>query len=329
MAIIPSITQQLVAENNAKLTSERASARTPTKAGTLLEANKTVSDWQKSGNYGLHSKASPTNTGGTTNQNSVANPQAIAGGVAGGGQENLQRTLVGSKSFVSKSGGSGVAIGGSSGAISNDGTAIPSAYLIKVSSQDLGHTVTAVLQQEVSLRTSSEWETFIPFGDIASNVNSLVQLAVKTSLQTRLTTRRIWKGTSPIEISLTFKFESIDNTYRNVVLPCEALMMMASPYSLPGPLPFLAPPGPSPFKTTSAFVSKQIQEHIGKGDNTNIRLGDFLEFNSVIIKDVNPVFSARMDVNGLPISATCTIVFQSYEIMTRSAIQKAFINKAG
>jgi len=348
MATVPSLMEEGGAAR-AQIAAHKAAINTaiksPTPVSHVLASTKAIRDYQQQGNYGLQSKASPTNIqGSTTSQGALSSGGAGTTGAAFGAKTSSeQRNLIGRKSYASKSTGSGIKIGGSSGAISNDGNAIPSAYMIKISSQSMGHTVTAVLQQEIGLRTSSEWETFLPIGNITQAVNSLSQSIFGVSLQTRFSTRRIWKGTSPLEISLTFKFESIDNTYRNVVLPCEALMMMASPYSIPGPLPFLAPPGPSPFKVTglanavasnpltrgAAGAARFIEEHIGEGDNIIINLGDFLEFSSVIIKDVQPVFSARMDTNGLPISATCTIVFESYEIMTRSAIQKAFVNKAG
>jgi hypothetical protein len=122
------------------------------------------------------------------------------------------------------------------------------------------------------------------------------------------------------------------------------LMMMAAPSEIAGPLPFLAPPGPSPFSLEGTAIYnwlekhqgnkyfraiKHVAEHLGEGDIISVRVGDFITFPSVIVKDVNPVFNTRMDTTGKPISAVVTIVIQTYEILTRQAIQKAVFSNKG
>lgn len=327
------LTNQSIAAHQSSVAAARNTGSAVGNTGALLLNNNTISSYLSSGGSGLSTKTSG-GSGGTARGITISNrtPSLLGQSLQGGQSYSVNRTSSRSSSRTVPS------LGTTSGAISQDGSPVPNAYLVKISSQKMGHTVVAILQQEVSMRVSSEWETFIPTGGITQLANALAQLTVKVSLQSRFTTRRIWKGTTPVEITLQFKFEAVDDSIRNVILPCQALMMMASPSSTGGVVPFLAPPGPSPYSVSSDMTNwlgqnqgnalwstmKHVAEHLNSGDSINIQVGEFLSFSSVIIKDVNPVFATRMGVDGRPISAMCTVSFQTYEILTKDAIQGAF-----
>lgn len=218
-----------------------------------------------------------------------------------------------------------------SGFIDGDLTNINPAYRVVIVAKLGGgverQCITSILQEDTTLRITSDWEPFIPTG-VSSAVQSVFQglgaLAGKqVSLVNRFTTRRIWRGTSPIELTMNLKFESISDTFKNVVKPTMQLMQIASP-SLEGKIGLfglLTPPGPNAFRRTSSLIDESVKTDIQAGDVISIHIGTFLKFDSVIIKEVVPVFDNRLSPDGYPISSKVAVVFQTYEVLTKSDIK--------
>ena len=121
-------------------------------------------------------------------------------------------------------------------------------------------------------------------------------------------------------------------------------------------LPFLAPAGPSPFVIPEEFQKSWTQlksiapvanmsagggfggalinsfewggdklvslvkagsEFIDRGTDIDIRIGTFLKFKKVIVKSVDASFDNKFDRKGQPISATVTMVIETYEIISQ------------
>ncbi len=232
------------------------------------------------------------------------------------------------------------------GAVADGTEPIPQEYLIKIKSQHPPTLVVAVMQDKVTFRATSEWEPFLPLGAITNTVNSIAQFTSGRALLSRFMTRRIWKGTSPVEVVLNLIFESINDTFTNVVAPCKALLKMALPSDLGNinllgvNIPLVAPPGPSPFatdtqesftnetgntadeKTAQGIRSLQSAVKAG-GDQITIKIGNYLQFNSVIIRDVQPVFDSKLSVDGWPMRAEVSVTFETYEILTKETLDKS------
>jgi len=206
------------------------------------------------------------------------------------------------------------------------GRNVPEAQLITISafseqSSAFG-TITGTLQDKFSLNVTSNWESFIPA--IASIWDTLSQATIGESFYNPITSRRIWKGTSPLKLTVELYFISITDTQIEVINPCLVLQRMCLPSigtDIPLPnLPFLNgnslrllnPPGPSPF-----HIDQNGNQTDGKGDQITIDIGGIFKFNSVILKDVTVEYDNKMDVNGLPISAKARIEFETYEILTK------------
>lgn len=225
------------------------------------------------------------------------------------------------------------------GMISSDGSQdLPDQYKVRITSSFLNTTVVAYLQDQTSFRITSEWEPFLPMA-VSGVANQLSQLVTGHSLVSRFMTRRIWKGTSPVEISLTLQFRALTSAYTDVVQPVKSLMQMALPSSADPitigrfKLPFLSPPGPDPYSGEAvnqqalASVSDSDRQTIQSivretkaGDLISIHIGTFLQFHSVIVREVNPVFDQMMDEHGNPLSASVTMVFETYEILTKEQV---------
>jgi len=238
------------------------------------------------------------------------------------------------------------------GATSLDGTEIiPEEYKIKIESTNLKVVIVAIMQEKTTFRVTSDWEPFLPMGGAGQVANVVSTALTGRALMSRFMTRRIWKGTSPVTITMNLVFHSVDDTFRNVIQPAKALMQMALPSDTGNvtfagvTIPLVAPPGPSPFTTADADATQPkatnqegdnadqrktntVRDFISAmrsgGDQITIRIGNYLTFKSVIIREVQPVFDTKLSVDGWPMSTEVAVTFESYEILTKQTLDTAF-----
>ncbi len=203
------------------------------------------------------------------------------------------------------------------------GTDVPEEYIVTILSNQSapGGTgkivVRAILQEEVTMYTGSKWESFIDtirnsqFGDIAELG---AQALFNISLQNAVTSRRIWRGTEPIALTLNLRFEEEYNSNIEVMQACEALQCMCLPGEDEHALGLLIPPGPSPFMTGIGRLDKS-KEFI------SVYIGGALSFINVIIKSVSVSYQVRMGVDGFFKAAKVSIVFETYEVVTKNRLR--------
>jgi len=127
-------------------------------------------------------------------------------------------------------------------------------YLVTIINTDW--LVKAVLQDNFNFRVESNWKALedvfpAPAKEFMDAANAISTILVKKSLMNAYTTRRVWNGTSPIEMVLRLQFEAVYDAYKEVVSPCMALQQMALPTigdekGWNEYLPLLTPPGPAP-----------------------------------------------------------------------------------
>lgn len=105
-----------------------------------------------------------------------------------------------------------------------------------------------------------------------------------------------------------------------------------------GLVPLLRPPGPSPFALqgvldlragssmlpSAVIEGLSIFDAIRGGDKIMIELGNFVTFYNVIITEVNNHVPIKFDPNGNPISATISVNFETYEMMTTQDLFNSF-----
>lgn len=237
------------------------------------------------------------------------------------------------------------------GWIHSDGMKLADEYKIKITSRGSSPPVMVVgaMQEKTGFRITSDWEPFVPIGGLTQLANATTQFVSGRALVSRFSSRRSWKGTTPVTINLELKFESVEHTHRNVVAPVLALMQMA----LPGAGVLLKPPGPDPFRLpekvksairTAGEVSADLLSTVGikstglknmqfrdersGGDWITVEIGKYLKFESVIVKSVNPVFDTKMSTDGgYPISANVGVEIETYEILTKESLYSSFKTK--
>ena len=186
--------------------------------------------------------------------------------------------------------------------------------------------IMAFLQEKISMQISSDWKSagFQP----PEGANAVSQVAWGRSLVSTVASRRIWAGSTPLEMSLLLRFEAYSNILNEVIQPIARLqgMVCAREGGLGGN--FLIPPGPNPFKFTLGNVSSALgnQTFLGTGDVISINIGQFLTFPSVIISSVAVDWDPRMGDQG-PVGANATVTFSTYEMVTQEKLV-AMYNKA-
>lgn len=205
-----------------------------------------------------------------------------------------------------------------------DSTAVvPAQYLMRI--QNNNYRVTAVIQEVMSLRVGSSWESLVPVESVPKVVEAFAQVALKKSLATVWTSRRMWRGTTPVALTIVLKFEAVYDAYREVVEPCLRLQQMVLP-SAPidaSDRTLLSPPGPSPFK----IALGKGKEWSVEGDEISISIGNLLKFESVIVKEATVEYGSRLTVAGHPISASANLTFETYEILTKEKLEAAYVVK--
>lgn len=196
------------------------------------------------------------------------------------------------------------------------GTKVPEQYIITIVSTTSKVAIRAVLQDKFSIKTGSRWQTFID----AIRSNPIVeagefgaQAFFGKSLQNAMMSRRIWRGTDPLTLSLHLKFEEEYSSKSEVVDPCRYLQQITLPGESVDLGNLLIPPGPSPFK----IGNEQSVQLSQASDLISVYVGRFLSFRNVIVKDVTTTYSNRYGSDGNPKSAEVEIVFETYEIVTK------------
>jgi len=291
---------------------------------------------------------------GRNNSTKTQSPYQTKQAVASGATSDVSSAVLGGRSYEGESTGVGKRVTGETepkavGWIHSDGIKLADEYKIRISSTALNTVVVGAMQEKTMFRITSDWESFIPIGGLTQHANAITQLVSGRALVSRFSSRRSWKGTSPVTLNIELKFESIENTYRNVIAPVLALMQMA----LPGAGVLLKPPGPDPFRMpkklksaarsissavsavfsatevqTAGLKNTEFKDEKAGGDWITVKIGNYLEFTSVIIKSVTPVFDTKMSVDGgYPVSANVNVEIESYEILTKETLSDAFLTK--
>jgi len=226
-----------------------------------------------------------------------------------------------------------------------DRTDVDPCYLVTIRSAALGkRVVRALLQDDFSTAVKSTWAEPTLTSLLTRKMQETTQLLTGGyALGSQFMTRRIWYGSSPMNLHIKLKFESIYDAHREVVLACGSLQQLALPSKVRfsgqdknlgqriGESVLIVPPGPNAFylsgsgkegasDTANPFAQRE-------GDRIEIRIGNLMEFRSVIVRDVEVTWGRRFTKEGNPINATATIHFESFEIYTKEDINDEVFRK--
>jgi len=223
-------------------------------------------------------------------------------------------------------------------------------YIVTIQSTYLNRSIRAHLQGPFQFKTTSQWQRPTQAGSqglLGQAAQIIAQAGTGKTIGNAFMTRRIWKGTSPCMFSLNIKFEAVEDSNSEVVLPCETLHQIVVPGSdydknAKGDAKSLwnsislYPPGPNPtvlgFLSTvgkgddSNFLRQHNKSLEGKEDNISITIGRFLHFEPVIVSEASITYLRKYDVGGKPIAAEANIAFESFEMYTKEALHSRVYN---
>jgi len=219
------------------------------------------------------------------------------------------------------------------------GERVENPYIVTVRSRDEHYNdiliIRSILQEDVQMRTSGRWEGFgLGTTLLTAQAEKMVQWIWKASTTVSWLSRRVWQGTTPIELNLSLRFEAEENELEEVVKPTLALQQLALPgrrvvrgavgewflgkfggkaAESPEGITAVYPPGPSPFRS-------------GEGDIITIKVGDFLEFKQVVVKNIDVKYPPKFTRDGRPISSSVSVQFETYEIVTKGDLNEIYKN---
>lgn len=201
-----------------------------------------------------------------------------------------------------------------------------SKYVVVITAENPKMNMFAFLQDKFSFSVSSDWTDSAPMTGLFAATSDLVQIGTGHTLMNTLATRRKWRGSSPVSINMKLKFEAFSNVKSEVLDPCRKLQALALPskgIEAAGSQWFLVPPGPNPFFLPGVGGAVGEFTNFGPGDFITVTIGDFVTFSNVIISSVDVVYESRMSVDG-PVGAEVTVVFQTYEMLTKESLETAY-----
>ncbi len=174
--------------------------------------------------------------------------------------------------------------------------------------------IRALLQEKFEMATESDWAP-LTAATIVTRMGAETAALFQRSLVSRWLSRRIWRGTSPIDFTLKLRFEAESDALREVKLPCVELQRLNLPYvgnKVAGEY-FLSPPGPAP-------IQLGTPDDKGFGEIINITIGGLVYIKRCVVKRVAVTYHDRFEIGGLPMGADVLINFQTYEIMTKESL---------
>jgi len=216
------------------------------------------------------------------------------------------------------------------------GDRVGNPYIVTIRSHDRSYEniliVKAVMQEDIQMRVSSRWEPVGRSSFFGGKVEAAIQEVWGASTVFAWGSRRLWQGTSPITINLNLKFEAEDDEIEEVVKPTLALQQLVLPgrgvlfeggnwlsklvvkgFGTGDKLYKMYPPGPSPF-------------NLGGREIITIKIGNFLTFESVVVKEAAVRYAPKFTTRGKPISSSIDLQFETYQIVTKDELYSIYNN---
>jgi len=215
--------------------------------------------------------------------------------------------------------------------------------------------VEALLSAPVHVSGAASWSPFIKGleGKIGGSgtitmADFLGRALSGTSLRQPWMSRKVWQGSEPLMLTLELKFLATGSTvirgnveefigsdasaYLEVYQPTCQLLSLLYPGGIGdnGKISNFIPPGPSAFHSFHGSDSMKGQENANGdpvGHPVDIQVGNFILFQSCFVRNCSVTYSPTLDSSGYPISATASLIIESYEypfvdIAAASAINK-------
>lgn len=193
--------------------------------------------------------------------------------------------------------------------------------------------IVSALQDGMTINQDSTWSPLMVTEKLNKYVDFVLRFVAGKSPHNVVSSRRVWHGTSPVSIILTMAFRAFSNPNIEVLAAVSALQQLSAPFAAVNNNQWspLVPPGPSPYRWGDGDARSSGVVSAGhEGEVVDIDVGNFLHFDSVVVKNVKvlvpPRFSAKLGgtEEGTPMSADVQIEFETYTILTKEAVKKMY-----
>jgi len=192
-------------------------------------------------------------------------------------------------------------------------------YRITLIANSLKLPIKAWAPEEMTFGVESTWDS--PLADVGSSLNVLTQATAGTSSLTKSQFSQVWQGSSPINITIPFRFfaRSKDSAREDVVNPVRDLMKLAVPADEGLTL---SPPGPVSLNVVNKLAKSGSA---GIGDKIDISIGRFLRFKNVIVTQVSANLPLKFTADSIPQSITAEVTFNTHTVVTKNDLDAIFI----
>ena len=215
-------------------------------------------------------------------------------------------------------------------------TDLLSNYLVTIVGGD-GTTIQAHLPETFSFDIVSEYVAPLQDSVVKDEGLSTVAKLAGFSTITQEMTSQFWAGGAPISISLPLIFVAKSNSDTEILRKIKQLMQMALPTKdgvfLRSPGPSLDIQGSNVGEKAATLGNAVLQGTDALGallssvvvkNKVQIRIGRFLWFDNVVLKNVQQTYDSRFDDAGKPLKAQVTVTFETAMTLTVQDMDKVF-----
>lgn len=214
--------------------------------------------------------------------------------------------------------------------------------------------ISCYLPEQVNMSSESSWSPFMD--SLLPGGSQAVTTAGKTlgyQLNPLISKISAWEGNKPLEWTFDLQFNARTDAKKEVLNPIYRLLALTLPKDLGNGL--VQAPGPSvsqvlegagqgstatkagaallsPFQSLADKAINAVNDMLGLDAQANrtgtgmvqVFIGNFIHIPNVIITDVNPKFDSQFRY-GIPVSAECSISFQTLYPPTLEEVKKMFV----
>jgi hypothetical protein len=181
------------------------------------------------------------------------------------------------------------------------------------------------IQEKITTGTQADWKHLSAAYAFGSFISEVSQAGLGYAAVNRFVSRRMWAGTTPLEFTLNMKFVAWKNPKVEVLWPCMELQKLALPYTGDHRLHefLLIPPGPNPFAIKWLNWAGVVIPGISRiGEDINISIGKYLKIKQCVVKNINVSYENKCNDEGIPMEATASVTFQTFEIQTKNSLEE-------
>lgn len=153
-------------------------------------------------------------------------------------------------------------------------------------------------------------------GALASGANTIMDLLGMKTAYSQISSYPTWTGTEPIQFSIPFRFDAVNDTNKDVVEPWVNLMKLVCPMK-DGEL--LTAPGPS-----ITFDKETKVPLFNKSRVLSLSIGKFIYIRGVVVTSVSNTLFSKFDINGKPIQAEADVTLRTVFSPTVTDIENWF-----